>query len=507
MGGVITKFDPTSTGGYIAWEVMSNANSYQISTFYKDALGTYIPLSQTITSQNYFRFDPQAFQLPNSFYQIAALNSSGGTIDATDIRPMGPSGYVEPDLVCQRICNGKSYAYRLQTMQSYTTLSDGTLNPNNKNMVIASQPHYQNATIGLKIPYWQAISLSAWNGAAYLSDHPYKSVLGWGGSGNYLKVQISQSGLTGTFYDKSNTPVGSDGILVEKKFDQFIHFTGKFTPQNYLLPNNICSNSLNGIGSSWINTFNDGVSSVNYPTNPNPFTGTIVHDLECIPATTTNPGGADTNTYGGTWGGWLTNIYDQLFDFTIEVNPGGPISWDDFSDAIEVLGNFDSGEGGVIVGVIVKSASRNENTFIEYTRNNLNDTLRIREASGDLQTGLYTMYVFTSTGEVLPHFFEISHEVPMPLDKAFVELTLAPNPIANKNLHLNINASKYMQANLLVNNMYGTLLYNQILNLNDGTTEVIDTDLTNAFIPMNQIVISLVLPDGSVIQKIASTLN
>ncbi len=503
--------DPTKTMGYTYWEPVSGASSYEVKTFAPSVNEENLLLSTSLTQSNFFQFDPLFLMVPGANFEINALNTNGTVIGSSDNIDCVSVGWLAADWLCYEHCNGVSYAYRITSYQSYQWLADGTIGPDEIYLEVSNAPHYQNPNIALQIPYWQAISATAWlNLQVNYSSHPYVNAA-LSPSGPYYTMPISNAPNSGPFYDISNTPVvEANSILIEKKMDQFQHFgTASTAGSGLLLGSTVCGMPFNGVGNTWVNYINsNGLSNVTMPTAPNAFTGTIVTALECNPSINGSVYDTNTGQYDGYWGEWLSEVYDELFivDDLLD-GMGTTINWENLTELVEGLGDIDLGAvGGEIVGVSINSLNLDENRIVEFVKYDLGESLRLKEANKELSPGLYGMYIYTSTGEALPFFFEINAEIPIPDDKDFVEVEIAPNPVQGNDLTLFFNSTKELNSNIFVHNMYGEILFSDSYVISDGANDMVHFDLSDKSTPLNQVIVTVIFPDGSVIQKNALTL-
>ncbi len=505
-GGINIKIDPKISAGYTTWNKVDGASTYTVKTFLKEVNNSYTELSSVSTTHNYFQFDPLIFQIPNIHYQVQAQNGSNALLDDSDIIWTAYEGYQGTATYCTKICNGTSYAYKM-TLGAPVYTQYGTTNYGPASMSLSSTYRFYDTQNAVAIPYWLAMSYTAYNSLP--GGHPYTQTgLTLNSNGTYtplyMKEEINSTISVGPFFDQNNNAVQS-GWLIEKKLNQYNHW-GTWVSQNTLaLDQGDCATNLQGTG-GWITMANSNPNQVIMPTVTNPFTNTVVTNLECINAY----GSLSPGPNGANWNAWVLAQYAQVKQIEDAMNPssGGNVSWtwNDFAEAAEELSNIVSPTGGFVTGLVYKCISNEEaGTKLTFTRTNQLDPLRLREGTGDMDPGLYSIVVHTSESEVLPFYLKSSAEIPAPKQKEFLEFVVAPNPIVNSTLNCNMTAASDISFNILVHNMYGSLLANETKSLTTDDIYQYSLNIDGLETPLNQILVTLVFQDGSTIQKMVVT--
>lgn len=517
-GGIKLGLDPAKNSGYTTWKNVPGLN-YVLRISEKNSDGTSTIISQTIiNNDNYVKIDPLIFTIPNTAYQILAVNNSGKVVHSTDevlSLPVGGGG-LGWEYGCTISCNGRSYAWQLTEKKE--RISEGPIDQNTgevtynlgNNQLQAAPTHvYRNYETGEYIPYWQAISSETWQQIS--NGHPYKLNSATAGIPLYLKVNIANSGLVGPFYTSSGSSIFT-GWLVEKKMDQFDHYNGTETRETANL-NSICSSNANtfNLHLAAFNNHND----VETPLYPSVFTNEITENLECIRAFTDvvvdpedpyNPEEAQLEK----WYEFLDDIWDEIrnrLQRSGANNTSNITNWNQLLAHVNPIFDVKNIENKGVKTIIISSIF-DDKVSASISVNQENGQLNVISNTDEIEKGIYKVMIFTDDSNIIiPTVLEIENDFVTPIDKDFFELDIAPNPISNNKVAFSILANKQSNVFLKLHNLNGDVLYSEsiLMNENSTTDRLIDIDETET--TYNQVRISLLFPDGSVLQKTAMTLE
>ena len=507
--------DPAKSRGYIAWNEVDSADVYAVKIYEKTDSVTYSMISKTDVDHTFFQLDNLLFFTPNMYYTVSAYTGATQVLitesDYTACVPVfdptvqgliGDGPYSEE--ICNKVCNGSSYAWTLSAWQEMN--SNGTPTPYVRlraNGAVVSYDEELNY-----VPYWQPISTLFYNNLS--GSHPYKAtnIGAQPGNENYFKYTRTfdipyNPDHQYTYLDHNGNPVlPGQGFLIEKKMDEFDIFSGVTTD---LVPTgeSVCGLTFSGSG-SFIDTYNSGYD----PNHLNPMS----YDWD---GTSIAPTGLECPSYGyGPIPGsgepsdkdWYQNLKDEVTRMNNDQQGNGsgsglvlPDNWRDFATYFSSLVDIVSSEGDSLAGITIKAIQ--DSTFaVQYVKNT-NGELELVSTRGKLSPGVYPMYIYTTNGMVFPIFYEFNKVLPEAKKKDFVDLTVAPNPVGvDNNLNLVISPTRGMGCQIVVFDLHGTVLYNEQVTLT--TNQVLNkTYLVDGDYPLNQVRVSLVLDDGSVIQE------
>lgn len=317
--------EPTKSRGYISWMPVTNANNYQIN-FY-DLSNSNSNILSLSTNYNYIKLDPLILHLPNVYYVISALDNSSQIIYSSNpnYNVVNPEGDPVYDVQCEKVCNGKTYAYKMTGQKKEL---DDNINPLGPMQILAQEAYaFQDEVTGVYVPLYQAMSQTVFDGLSQY--HPYKQYYPYNYTG-YTYVTLP-TGHPGVYYDAAGDPVDK-GLLISKKMDQFSYFDGKLTTESADAGYEICGNNLSGAGNSWINFFNTYVQDVTYPTTSTAFSPFIMHNLQCVGAWEhTDENGNIEWGSGGEWTDWITELIQDFakdhHNLNNGNNTGSTINW------------------------------------------------------------------------------------------------------------------------------------------------------------------------------------
>lgn len=495
--------DPTKAQGYVCWQPVENATSYKIEYFDQSNPNNII---LTLTTEvAYLKTDPAIYQTPGFGYKIVALQGTS-VIGSTDPNYQ-PPGAPEDETVCQKICNGTSYAfgYNAFAEKHYTGELDGNGQPEYTlgNVRLETETAYReyDPANGITLPFYQAMSYSAYN--ALPQGHPYTISQANTASGydyDHIPLPLNHEGV---YLDAYNSPVQS-GWLIEKRFDQFEPFIGTFTSTTADAGMNICSADVTGSGSTWINFFNSYVdaSGVQFWPAANPFTGTTTTGnnddiMECYGQwENVVDGGVDDED----WHHWWENLVDAVADDQSELaginGNNGNLSWTDFTSVYADLLTLNSASGESVGSIVFTNLHDPSQQAVLYK--DRNNTLVVDRSSSALSNDAYRITLLSDQGSIMPLYSEITKSTPVPQTKDFSTLRIYPNPIQNGELVFDISAQGESSFQFFVHNTNGTLIKAGTGTFNQDGACTIDKSVGTAD-PI--LILTILFNDGSVLQQ------
>ena len=506
--------DPAKSRGYIAWNEVDSAN-YAVKIYEKTDSVTYTLISKTDVDYTFFQLDNLLFFTPNMYYTVAAYNEDTDVLitesDYTACIPVfdptveGLADNTYSEELCSKVCNGAYYAWTLsawEKMQNGLPTGEVRLRANGAVVSYDEEMNY--------VPYWQPISNAFYATLGNLNPvHPYHENIGGGLQGpltpKYQTADIPPIGPSNNYdyLDRNGNQVEpGQGFLIEKKMDDLDVFSGVTTSE---LSNggSICGATFSGTG-SWIGTFNSEYD----PAHLNPMsydwdgTGIAPTELKCITVGDGVIPGSGNPSDKDWYGNLLVEVNRMKDDQQGDGSGNGlplPSSWRDFGTYFSSLVDIVSSEGDSLAGITIKAIQ--DSTFaVQYVKNT-NGELELVSTRGQLSPGVYPLYIYTTNGQVFPIFYEFNSVLPAAKKKDFVDLTVAPNPVGvDNNLNLEISPSQGMGCQIVVFDLYGTVLYNEQVTLT-ANQDLNKTYLVDGDYPLNQVRVSLVFDDGSVIQE------
>ena len=474
--------DPPVARGYVSWMPVSGATQYRIEFF--DASDTRTVITEFNTTGLYYKADPMLFHVPNMGYRIVALNNDGGVVATSDpvLYPPNPTEY---ETVCERECNGISYAYRLRNIQEQD-------NPGAPHRITTDNAYeFYDEAQGLAIPFFQAIKQNVWDVIPFI--HPYKS-------GNYETIYLPAN-HAGTYKDAEYNVVLS-GMLVEKKFDQYDPFIGITTVEGADAGSNICNASMSIAGQNvWLDFFNN-YREPGSPPQSNPFNGDTITQLECIGAWEEDPEPGEPSE-GEDLNEWFEEL---LWDFITSQNDlntsngGHPITWEGVISSFADVAGSSSGNGHFITNLLFKNLVNEEKTGNLYRTSHAEDFL-VDRSSTDLPNGLYLVSGLTDNGKVFIFYMDISSSVQTPSMKDRSALVIYPNPITDNNLNFGLTGIEGASGVYYVHDLMGNPLLNDVFTIGSSGLTVKE-DLSPYEITTDFIILSVIFEDGSVLQEI-----
>lgn len=438
------------------------------------------------TDKNYTRLDLSYISTPNIYYSISAFNNGNGILIGTgDLigAPLGGTG----EEICASKCNGKSYAWQL----SYMT---GVNNGPGK-MRLMSTSEYSNPTTGVVTPFWQAVDNGVYE-QMELIYHPYTRTTSNGFQ--YTQKIITEAMITlngGPYFDKNNNPVFAGGKLIEKKMDQYTYMGGSVTTAD---PGyNYCSFETN----AWINFYN----LYKDPTTMGQPNGDYTFFAPNLPTQLSCNG-------SGSFGGTGTSGTSVIHDWHEIVEDWFDCVWENYETS--------SGNNDYLTpcNTILSLATGSPFTGFEFEQiNNPADnpsgslvvavnndgSSKVLSKVGQINTGLYNVYVYTSTGKMLSSVYEIPEKQMIKKHRDFVKLEIAPNKIENDVLKFKISSEKDLPVTITAHKLNGQVIHTE----NTTLSKIIDLQreiaVGNGSSPYNQIRVTLLFEDGSTIQQTA----
>lgn len=256
-----------------------------------------------------------------------------------------------------------------------------------------------------------------------------------------------------------------------------------------------CLNSVSMTGGGgWMAYFNAYDNELLYEPLPNittiePFSNYIPTSLECSLA-----GSGGTGTGGtGPWG--VTPPWSSSDFFPCIIDAAMDTSVSSFDPCFTGAAGPGTGVSGVVL-----HALDDDNGDVVLTNGDDGYTV-----VGVLEEGLYEMHLFTTDGGVLSTVVEVEaeEEVEEPAINTAVDLSIAPNPIAENNLLCYINSTIETPVNIRVSTLDGAVNYVAEEYLTVDSEFTFELAIEPDSYPYGQIIITLTFDDGSSIQEIA----
>lgn len=464
-GGVVIKASPDRSNGYLCWEA-TNFTNYEVLILEKKINSSQVVYYDTLTtmtpSTNFVRIDPQYMGNADYFYKINIKNSNGGLEAESDFSPAcGDCGESLTDY-CYWTCNGADYSWKLQ-MAFNDEFSNG-------NLRVMSGYQYTDDLPGVAVPFYQAMSYTAYTaGGPYLGYSTYSTegVL----SGDDIR-DAHNNVLTGTVY------------FVEKKMEQFAPLSSIYTDVIGITPAN-CGNNI-----SWgIGTYNAYAES------------TLPIDLACQGVFTSYENGEEDDT-STVWNFWSDiseywDGYDPTIGDLLAGLPGLSATGQDWMK----IDRFDH----VVSSISVNQIDGDSVNHFTIDPTTIFDTDSTYNApSLNINSGLYRVTFIFEDGSAIPITFEHNASTYVPVTNAsFAEVVIAPNPIQNDELKLDISTERKMSFTLNIQALSGTTLYTEQMNMDADENVQKTIAVTQGNYPYNQLVVKLVFSDGSTLQEIA----
>lgn len=512
--GIYPLTDASKSRGFSVWQPIEGA-TYRVEIYQKDEGYQLIGSDQTANS--YYHFDPLIFTVPGIGYKIIALSAQNPSIVLSESDIIEYNGIVGDPMdyhtICKATCDGRTYAWSMEAygeinwLQQWDEMGNQAYTLGNIRLQLDGAAQYYNSQTGDYTPYWQPISQNNWDNIS--STHPYKQILS-PYTDLYMKLPVSPNLSDGPFFDASNNPV-IDGKLVEKKLDQFNYMKHASTIESASATSYICSAPLTGFGLSWSNFFNQHMGELYnpVPTSVQPFALTVPDGVECLEAYSS----PDPWDDGEDWNDWVENLYDaarEIEEELIDLTNGGGLSdgdlnWGTVLQEFEQLCTIESTAGATINSVLIQSVIHPETYAIMQMDEN--SRLILKENSGDLTTGVHSIGLYTSDGNVLSSIMEFTHELPQAKLNEYNQLVIFPNPIEDRVLKLSVRSSKDSEAQLFVHNLFGDQVYSEYISLTDANEFIREIDVQNVQSPLYQLKVTLVFSDGSVLQNTALTVD
>jgi hypothetical protein len=476
QNSLVSKIMPVRSQGYAHWDNYSDAASYLIQYYELDENGVYNEIGRKRTENNYVQLNIPYFTQSNVYYTISALNSQGSVIDTGDIQPM--AGDQSSSVLCSKKCNGNTYAWQLD-------LNVGSPNPTHT-LSLSPTVEFSEVTANSinVVPYYQAIGQTQWD--ATPNGHPYKSPTVTGG-GEYEKVPITPAlvASAGPFYN-SQSNIVTDGMLVEKKMDQFEYMQTESTSSSAYASPNLCNATLTS-GGGWIDFYNQHTTLT--PPNFGFANLPVATQLACTNSGAQGGGGQPIDN----WHDWYLELHALV-------------------DGIESSG---AGSGSIGHSELVSLMNLNYFTLVDIApisgdsggrgtaiiQKNNSGTATVISSTNTFSKGLYKMVVGTTTGKVLTVVFELSSDVNLSADNEFATLKIAPNPMDGSTLNVMVNSSIDAVAEMFVHDLNGTVILSENISLLRNLDFEDSYDLGDDLPPYNQYIVTLIFEDNSTLQK------
>lgn len=504
--GLVSVISPAKYRGYLHWEGNGSAK-YLVEILERNSVGNNVVLSSKIVETNYTKMDPLLFTMPNVSYKISGLDNNNLVLSEGDVIP----NELEPNAggsypLCKVKCNGRSYAWSMTHTQKTESDFQGGQIPTTRFVQFWGTSNFHDEVNGIHVPYYQAFSSNAWVQLG-TNNSPYRRSSTSSGVGIpqplYARYPISSSLGGGPFYDKDNIQI-TDGYIIEKKLDQFQPYVG-WNTDDAVDPGQICIAPINGVA-SWTSFFNDnkegtyGTGIVSDWTNYFPTTS----DVYCMPS---NGSGGGSGV--GSHGNFEHSVADLMSYFDCILYSSNSPSGSPFNtltlctgDYMSPLINNDNPVTGVTFGSIL-----NGSTDIQFANDNGRVKLISDREAASITKGLYWCNIYTANEGLIPTVFEFESDMPAVQDRDLVKLEITPNPTSQGFLDFTVKTLEDLPVQVRVFNLMGELIYSASESLASEQDLNERIDISNLTIPFNQLRISLIFEDGTVIQETALTVN
>lgn len=161
-----------------------------------------------------------------------------------------------------------------------------------------------------------------------------------------------------------------------------------------------------------------------------------------------------------------------------------------------VIDSLMSPHGSYISGFTFESMDAEVGYFASVENNN--GVGKVKYKTGEFVPGLYEVVTFLDGGRVIPTYLELGNVV----DFKDIHIDIFPNVIVGRTLKFDLRTNTDVEVDIMVQKLDGTTVYTETANLIGGTTVQRIINVTGD-IPYNQLRVSVVLPNGSVIQSTA----
>lgn len=152
--------------------------------------------------------------------------------------------------------------------------------------------------------------------------------------------------------------------------------------------------------------------------------------------------------------------------------------------------------GSFISGFTFESVDAAVGYFASVENNN--GVGKIKYKTGEFVPGLYRVVAFMDSGRVAPTYLELGNVV----DYKDIHIDIYPNVIVGRTLKFNLRTDTDVEVDIMVQKLDGTTVYTETANLIGGNTVQRIINVTGD-IPYNQLRVSVVLPNGTLIQSTA----
>lgn len=481
---------PNESRGYLSWPSYENS-TYVIEYAHKIIDGdnvTYRTIDKQQLKLNYTKINSRYTTQPDIFYKVTVHGSAGQvTIDSDWILAClecGPQFYP----VCHWQCNGTTYAWRL-TLFEHENYGSG-------NLRLSTGFNYFDNNLGVAVPFYEAMTSTVYNArlnSGYYSDfYNTNSLTGVYPGVNYYK----RTNVT------SNEQIrdAQNNVLTGT-----VHFIGKplmqFQSLSSLMTNNLAiSQSQCGNTRGWaINTYNNNPSQ-NLPI-----------DLECTSAYSTPGGGSSGSTDDD-----ITNGANVEFIFYL-IECMGDTYWANEFNLGDVLAGLPcepgaSGGGWTpldavsaeILDVEIKRIDQSTEGVILSAESLFASNSMFVSNNISFESGLYQVRFNFADGTTLPIVVENMDNSVQVNNASFSTLQIAPNPIEDRWLKINMSVERRMQFDLEIVSLQGEVLHKEKRHMHENTTAERSIKLNQNRFPYNQLIVRMVFEDGSVNQSMAS---
>jgi hypothetical protein len=204
---------------------------------------------------------------------------------------------------------------------------------------------------------------------------------------------------------------------------------------------------------------------------------------------------SDRLTCSTNYGGWIDNTteYNDILEEMIDCFLGAD------SVMIDCITDTGNGYGGTIDGFTFESI--NADLRFSATFGNRNGRIVLREMNGTFSPGLYRINIFAKNGLIVPKYQELGVAPAIVTD---VDINITPNPIVNSTLVFNVETNQDVNANIIVRKLDGTIIHSESVCL-EAQSPLSRSIPVRGTIPYKQVVVSVELQDGTIMQETALT--
>ncbi|TCO09775.1 T9SS type A sorting domain-containing protein [Natronoflexus pectinivorans] len=442
--------------------------------------------------ENYLRINPQRFEDPSTqkLFKVYGQNSSGETIaeDQWIEKAMYPATEWVP--VCYSICNGRTYAYKIEILEEYNMNTGQPLN--NGYSAVRINGSYGTYTYdeddNIYSPLYRYMNFTEWESLkanSQSTQHDPNAYLNWNTFAHYdvswsvfnqnnqqldgVKLMKIPNSTTGNYRDMNNQWIVDDVYAIQKALGHYKDYQ-EMVAIIQVSAESVCGELVSQNPDVEIGLFNNHANTW----------------LDLDPAITCNGTGYDnppTDWDVGSTGNWMS-MYKKAIDFIPPPNVGGNSDFGDIFEWMEFI--FDEfpisdnntgvywwpGDDIRTIQFYQVSGSRDDRTDFSTPITIHQDDLFDSEGapknhSFPINNGLYSLVLHTETNISLPYIFEVVGSVQTSVNslKQNNKYNIYPNP---SNGIYTIEVSQ--KSSVRVFNISGQLVHSS--EIHEGKTQI-----------------------------------